>query len=93
MRRWFAAAVLLGSICGCGGDADDVAEPKTPMPLDQVPAVVMKAAKAAAPDLTFYAAYKDKHEGQDCIELKGKTKTGKIKELEITPDGKVLATY
>jgi hypothetical protein len=91
MRRWFATAVLLGSICGCGGDADDVAEPKTPMPLDQVPTVVMKA-KAAAPDLTFYAAYKDKHEGQDCIELKGKTKTGKIKELEITPEGKVLAT-
>jgi hypothetical protein len=92
MRRTFAAAVLAGSIYGCGGDADDGATPKTAIPFDQVPAHVMKAAKEAAPDLTFYAAYKDKYEGQDSIELKGKTKTGKIKEIEVSPDGKYLGT-
>ena len=52
-----------------------------PIPMDQVPAVVLKTAKEAAPDLTFYAAYKDKFNGQDSIELKGKTKTGKIKNV------------
>ncbi len=60
--------------------------------MDQVPAAVLKAAKEAAPDLTFFAAYKDKFNGQDSIELKGKTKTGKIKEIEVSLDGKYLGT-
>ena len=78
---------------GCGeNDPDDVAEIKTPMPMEQVPAVVLKAAKEAAPDLTFFAASKDKFNGQDSIELKGKTKNGKIKEIEISLDGKFLGT-
>ena len=62
------------------------------MPLDQVPPAVLKAAKKRRPDLTFYAAYKDTFNGQDSIELKGKTKSGKIKEIEVSPDGKVLGT-
>jgi hypothetical protein len=92
MRRWCGAAILSAaiSICGCGGDSDDVAEKVTPLPMDQVPAVVMKAAQAKAPDLTFYAAYRGTYEGKDSIELKGKTKTGKIKEIEVSPDGQVL---
>ena len=63
---------------------------RTTVPMDQVPAVVLKAAKEAAPDLTFYAAYNDHFNGQASIELKGKTKNGKIKEIELSPDGKVL---
>ena len=51
---------------------------------------ILKAAKKAAPDLTFYAAYNDTFNGQKSIELKGKTKTGKIKEIEVSLDGKVL---
>jgi hypothetical protein len=39
-RRFAAAAVLAGSIFGCGGDADDAATPKTAIPFDQVPAHV-----------------------------------------------------
>lgn len=93
MRRWFAISVLAVAICGCGDDdGDDVGKKKTPLPLDQVPAAVMKAAKEFAPDLTFYAAYRDTFDGQDSIELKGKTTTGKIKEVEISPEGKVLGT-
>jgi hypothetical protein len=82
------------SLYGCGGDDDDdvAGESKKPMPMDQVPALVLKAAKEAAPDLTFFAAYKDHFNGQDSIELKGKTKNGKIKEIEISPDGKFLGT-
>lgn len=58
--------------------------------MGQVPAAVLKAAKEAHPELTFFAAYNDKFEGKDSIELKGKTKTGKITEVEMSPDGKVL---
>jgi hypothetical protein len=92
--RWCAIAALAVSLFGCGGDPDDdvAGESKKPMPMDQVPALVLKAAKEAAPDLTFFAAYKDKFNGQDSIELKGKTKNGKIKEIEISLDGKYLGT-
>lgn len=93
MRRWGAISVLALAIAGCGeDDGDDAGEAKKPLPLEEVPAVVMKAAKEHSPDLTFYAAYRDKFDGQDSIELKGKTKTGKIMELEMSPDGKVLGT-
>ncbi len=91
MKRLMLAAVLASAVYGCGDDDDDdVGKIKTAIPMDQVPAAVLKAAKDAAPDLTFYAAYDDTFKGQKSIELKGKTKTGKIKELEISPDGKVL---
>ena len=93
MRRWRVILTVLLATFGCGADdADDAGEGKKPMAMDQVPAVLLKAAKEAAPDLTFYAAYKDKFNGQDSIELKGKTKNGKIKEIEVSPDGKVLET-
>ena len=93
MRRWYVIAILTTAILGCAGDDDDgPGESKKLMPMDQVPDVVMKTAKKAAPDLTFYAAYKDKFNGQDSIELKGKTKSGKIKEIEVSPDGRLLGT-
>lgn len=86
--------MLALAIAGCGdNDGDDMGKKKKePLPLDQVPAAVMKAAKEHSPDLTFYAAYRDTFDGKDSIELKGKTKAGKIKEVEMSPDGKVLGT-
>ena len=57
MRRWCVIVTVVLATFGCGdGDADDAGEGKKPMAMDQVPAVVLKAAKEAAPDLTFYAA-------------------------------------
>jgi hypothetical protein len=93
MRRWSGiwALALLPFGCGDGDDAAAFAG-KRPMPMDQVPAAVLKAAREAEPELVFYAAYKDQFNGQDSIELKGKTKSGKIKEVEVSPDGKVLGT-
>lgn len=93
MRRWCLALLMIAGVVGCGGeDSDDVAEIKKPMPLDQVPAIVMKAAKKSAPGLTFFAAYAGKYDGKDAIELKGKTRSGQIKELEVSPEGKILGT-
>jgi hypothetical protein len=93
MRRWCLIAALAAAV-GCGGEDDDDGPgfSKQSLPLEKVPAVVMKTAKESQPDLTFYAAYTDKFEGQDSIELKGKTKTGKVVEVEISPDGKLLGT-
>lgn len=94
-QRWLipllSAALGLGAL-GCGADDDDVAEVKTPLPLEQVPAEIMKVAKKAGPGLTFFAAYKGTYQGQPSIEVKGKTKAGQIKEFEISPEGKLLGT-
>jgi hypothetical protein len=93
MRRFLAMIALLAAVSGCGGDDDDdVAEVKKPLPLDQVPPAIMKAAKEAAPNLTFFAAYEGTYQGKPSIEVKGRTKSGQIKELEISPDGKILGT-
>jgi hypothetical protein len=94
MRRWYALVILVMLAAGCGGDddGDDNATSKTPLPMDQVPAEVLKTARAAAPELTFYAAFRDKFQGQDSIELKGKTKSGKIREIEVSPEGKLLGS-
>ena len=88
-----AAACLSFLPLGCSegdGDPDDVAEKKEPIPLDQVPAAVLATGKKHHPELTFFAAAKDTFQGKDAIELRGKTKNGKITELEIAPDGTFL---
>ena len=92
MRRWCVIAVVMASICGCGEDADidDVAKVKQLLPMDQVPAAVLKAAKHEAPGLTFFAASTGTYQGQKSIELRGRTKSGQIKEVAVSPEGKVL---
>ena len=94
MRKRLASTIVCVCLAGCGDDddGDDVGKVKTAIPMDQVPAAVLKAARAAAPDLTFYAACKDTYKGQQSIELKGRTKTGKIKEIEMSPAGAVLGS-
>ena len=91
-----AAALLVASLAGCADDDDDdpadVGKVKTAIPMDKVPPAVLAAAQKAAPELAFYAAYNDTFKGQPSIELKGKTKMGKIKEIEISPEGKFLGS-
>jgi hypothetical protein len=72
MRRWCALSTVALTIFGCGdGDGDDAGEGKKAMAMDQVPALVLKAAKEAAPDLTFYAAYKECHRALENQPLMG----------------------
>ena len=90
MKRCLLIAALAMAGCGGADDDDDVAHPKTPMAMDKVPPAVLAAAKKAAPELTFFSAARDTFKGRELIELKGKTKSGQVKELEFLPDGTVL---
>ena len=83
----FAVAVVTALSFGCGEDV----ERDTPLTLDQIPAPLLEVARKERPDLTFQNAYKIKFEGKDAYEIIGKTKAGKVVEVEVSPEGKVLA--
>jgi hypothetical protein len=83
MRPLIAAAVLALAVAGCGGPKK---VEKSPLKMDEVPPEIMKIAKEKLPDVTFTDAYKD--DGN--YELRGKDKKGKLREIDIAPDGKVV---
>jgi len=74
-------ALVLGLV-GCGGAAGA----RENIPLDQVPENVMKVAKDNLPDITFDKAWRKKN-GE--YEVSGKDKKGKVREIDIKPDGTV----
>jgi hypothetical protein len=76
----FAMVVLLA--CGCGSVGEG---PKTPVKLEDVPAPAMKTAKEKAPEVVnFHEVYRKK---DGTLEIRGKTKTGKVIEVEVKDDG------
>jgi hypothetical protein len=79
-----AGVMLIAAGCG------EVGEDDVPVPLDQVPASVVKIAEETLPGLKFDSAYKETKDGKEVFELRGKTKEGKIRDVEITADGKVI---
>lgn len=84
MRPLFAAVgfALLLALAGCGEKKVD----KSPLKMEDVPANIQKIAKDKHPDVNFTEAYK---EGPN-YELRGKNKAGKLVEIDITPDGKIV---
>jgi hypothetical protein len=82
-----SALLLAGVLAGCGGEALEV---KQPLPLDQVPAEILKVAQDRYPDLKFSAAWTEVEDGQNVYELKGQYSNGKMLEVEVTTDGQLL---
>ena len=87
MRRTnFLTAILLASTFGCG----ESHEGNEVVPIDKLPPAVLKAAREKLPDVKFDTAWKEKRDGQDAYEIRGKTKEGKVRDAKVTADGKVL---
>ncbi len=84
MRRWLLLILLIG---GCS--KNDTAQ-KNSVPLDKVPAIAMDAAAMVAkekfPDLKFESAWK---KPTGVYAIVGKTKTGKIHDVEVTDAGEI----
>jgi hypothetical protein len=78
--------VLLMLILGCS----DKRENDMPIPFEKVPPTLVKIASERLPGVSFQTAYKETKGGKDVYELRGKTKEGKIRDLEITADGEVI---
>ena len=60
------------------------------VPIEQVPAPVMDAARKQLPGYTFDTVYKMKIDGKDAYEVRGKDKKGKVREVEVSATGEVL---
>jgi hypothetical protein len=81
------AGTLLAAV-GCG----EAGERPERVDFDQVPANLKEIAAKTLPAVKFDSAYKINEDGQEIYEIRGKEKGGKIREVEITPDGKVVRT-
>jgi hypothetical protein len=79
--RYALMLFLTIAMLGCNTEGK-----KEPVALDQVPENVMKVAKEKLPDVKFERAQK-KANGE--YEVIGKDKDGKVREIDIKPDGTV----
>lgn len=82
MRYLLMMAVLF---CGCSKAEKKVDE--TVVSLTDIPEPAMQAAKAKLPGVTFDTAWKTE---SGAYEIRGKTKEGKIRDLQVTATGEVL---
>ena len=83
MRRLLVIVLL---VCGCSERL--VEGKKEVIPLDKVPPAVMRAAQDKLPDIKFDSALKT---SKGLYEVRGKAKSGKIQEVEVTESGMVVA--
>jgi hypothetical protein len=80
MARNIWSLVLVG-LLGCGSAGEG---PKVQVKMEEVPAAAMKTAKEKVPGITFTEAFIKK---DGTYEIRGKTKTGKVREVEVKADG------
>ena len=80
-------AAVFGLV-GCG-TIEELFESEESVPLSEVPAPALNAAKAAVKGIVLTEAEVEKEDGQIVYELEGKA-NGKEYEIEVTAEGKVL---
>jgi hypothetical protein len=84
MRRILLIAVIVATI-GCGQPA--VTQIKANVPIDQVPAVVLKTAHAKDPTVRFNDAIK---RADGIYEVQGKNGKGKLIRVEVKESGEFV---
>lgn len=82
-----AVAIVL-ALTGCG-TLNDLVEHEESVPLSEVPAPVLNAAKAAVQDIVLTEAEVEEEDGRRVYELKGQA-GGKEYEMDVTAEGKIL---
>jgi hypothetical protein len=60
------------------------------VPIEKMPAPLMKVATDKLPDVKFDTVYKGTKAGKEVYEIRGKNKEGKIREVEVTADGEIV---
>ena len=85
VHRRLVIVLLACSCLGCGDSRKDA-----PIPLVDIPPAVLKAAKDKLPDVAFDTAYRGTLDGKQVYEIRGKTKAGKTREVEVNDQGVVV---
>jgi hypothetical protein len=83
MRHLFAILLFLVVLVGCGENDSK----STVVPIDQVPPALVKIAQETLPEVKFDRARKKPN---GVYEIQGKGEKGKLREVELSSDGKVL---
>jgi len=81
MPKNFASIVLLSILIGCGSIGEG---PKVQVKMEEVPPAALKTAQNKLPGMLFTEAFLKK---DGTYEIRGKTKTGKVREVEVKADG------
>jgi hypothetical protein len=81
------AAMVMLQAFGCG-EGTRLAEDA--LPLDKVPSPAIAAAQKELPGVKFDAAWKESEGGEIAFELRGKNTQGKIRDVKVTAEGRVL---
>src|SRR5262249_31417259 len=83
LMRAMIGALLLALALGCGDNT-----PKSVVvPLEEVPAPLLKKAQQELPNVKFDHARKLPNGN---FEIRGKEKSGKVREVQLTPTGEVV---
>lgn len=89
MRCLILCGALLGlALSGCSEKLESVEM----VPLEKLPRPVMTTAKEELPDVKFDTAWKEheKENGEDVFEVRGKTSSGKTRDIKVSASGTVL---
>jgi hypothetical protein len=86
---WLVAAISVFTLVfGCG-DTPPQSDPV--VPIEEVPPKIMEVARKELPGFTFDTVYKMKIDGKDAYEVRGKDNRGKVREVEVSADGEIIA--
>src|SRR5262245_15147708 len=94
-RVWRAAALAAALLtAGCGEHEEPPPFGRHPIKLDAVPAPVIGAARKALPEISFEEAWENPDRNGKVVsyEVRGRARNGKIREVRVGTDGKVLET-
>jgi len=81
MLKNIAPILLLTVLIGCGSEGEG---PKVQIKMEEVPPAALKTAQGKLPGMLFTEAFLKK---DGTYEVRGKTKTGKVREVEVKADG------
>jgi Peptidase propeptide and YPEB domain len=90
MKAWYLViSLLLTCAMGCAVLDFDSDDDEQEIPLSEVPAEALQAARGAVDGITLTEAEAEEEDGQMVYEIEG-TADGVEYEIEVTADGKVL---
>ena len=90
MRRKGSAAILFSTLAVAGFGCESKIDLGEKVALDNVPAAVLKSARAELPGVEFKEAWKEKVAGEDAYEVRGRTREGKTRDVKVSASGKIL---